>query len=304
MITTTKKVSASCLKHSLLFTALFASLLTSQQAFATDCIVFYEWATCEIYTGGNQVQHNDIAYKANWWTLGDAPDQYSNSFQQWSKLGSCDTDQPQPQVSLTSPLNGAVLAKNDSVVISGNASSTNGPVQQVVFLVADVEVFVDNSAPYTTNWTALLGNHVISARATDSTGASSLSSVNVSVLDVVDNKPPAVVLTSPTDSTQINEGVVVNLSANANDPDGSISNVDFYVDDIKVDSATGAPFEVNWTAIAGVHSFKAVATDNNQASTTSATVTVAISDGKPGGGCIGVPTYVPGSNYHANDEVQ
>ncbi|NQZ09300.1 MAG: chitinase, partial [Algicola sp.] len=278
MITTTKKVSASCLKHSLLFTALMASLLTSQQAFATDCTGLDTWAPGETYTGGNQVQHKYIAYKANWWTLGDSPDQYSNPFQQWSKLGNCDTDQPQPQVSLTSPLNGASLAKNDNVVISSNASSTNGPVQQVVFLVDDIEVFVDSSAPYTTNWTALLGNHVISARATDSTGATSLSSVNVSVLDVVDNKPPAVALTSPSESSQINEGDVVNLSANASDPDGSINSVDFYVDDIKVDSATGAPFEVNWTAVAGVHSFKAVATDNNQASTTSATVTVAISD--------------------------
>ncbi|MFM7767744.1 MAG: Ig-like domain-containing protein, partial [Bacteroidota bacterium] len=95
-----------------------------------------------------------------------------------------------PTVSLTSPTNGASFFVGNSVTISANAADADGSVSQVEFLVDGAVVNTDNTAPYTYNWTATAGNHVITARATDNAGGQTTSTaVNISVGVVV---PPTV----------------------------------------------------------------------------------------------------------------
>lgn len=283
---------------------LLTNLLATGAAYAYDCASLPTWEQSTAYNGAAKVQHKSVAYKAKWWSQSADPESHSGPYQEWEDLGNCDNVGPEPQVSLTSPLNGASFSLNDSVVINANATVNDGTITQVAFAVDGVTVAVDSSFPYSTNWTAVIGDHTVTAEATDSNGASTVTSVAIGVFDVVDNVPPVVTLTSPTQTTQVTAGDALTLSADASDTDGVVSSVDFYVDDIKVASDQTAPYESSWSATAGLHTFKAMATDDDAAKTASTVLALTVADGQVGGGCAGIPTYTPDTNYQQNDEVQ
>lgn len=91
------------------------------------------------------------------------------------------------------------------------------------------------------------------------------------------NQPPSVSLTSPANGASFSAGSTITVSANASDPDGSVSKVEFFRGGTSLGIDTSAPYSVSWTnAAAGTHTFKAVATDNNNAVTSSATVSVTV----------------------------
>ncbi len=91
------------------------------------------------------------------------------------------------------------------------------------------------------------------------------------------NQPPTVSLTAPTAGASFTAGSSITVSANAADSDGSVSKVEFFRGGTSLGIDTSAPYSVTWTnASAGSHTFKAVATDNNNAVTSSATVSVTV----------------------------
>lgn len=91
------------------------------------------------------------------------------------------------------------------------------------------------------------------------------------------NQPPTVSLTSPTAGASFTAGSSITVSANASDTDGSVSKVEFFRGGTSLGIDTSAPYSVVWSnASAGSHTFKAVATDNNNAVTSSATVSVTV----------------------------
>ena len=94
------------------------------------------------------------------------------------------------------------------------------------------------------------------------------------------NQPPVVALTSPTSGSTFVAGGTINLSADAVDPDGAISRVDFFAGAAKVGSATTLPYACAWSSVpAGSLSLAAVALDNSGLSTTSAPVNIAVQAG-------------------------
>ena len=91
------------------------------------------------------------------------------------------------------------------------------------------------------------------------------------------NQPPSVSLTSPANGGSYNTGANIAVSANASDSDGSVAQVEFFRGTVSLGVDTSAPYGVTWSnASAGSHAFKAVATDNQGASTTSATATITV----------------------------
>lgn len=91
------------------------------------------------------------------------------------------------------------------------------------------------------------------------------------------NVPPTVSLTNPADGAQVDEGQNLTLSANATDSDGSISEVQFFVNGNVVGSDSSSPYSVNWTAnTAGNYSLYAIATDNDGDTTQSASVSITV----------------------------
>ena len=69
-----------------------ASLLM-QSAYAVSCSGLAVWSSSAVYVDGNQIQHQNVAYTANWWTQGNNPATNNGgpgSGQPWTSQGNCD----------------------------------------------------------------------------------------------------------------------------------------------------------------------------------------------------------------------
>ena len=96
------------------------------------------------------------------------------------------------------------------------------------------------------------------------------------------NQPPSASLTAPANGGSYSAGSSIAVTANASDSDGTVSKVEFFRGTTSLGVDTSAPYAVTWAnATAGTHAFKAVATDNQGASTTSATSTITVTGTPP-----------------------
>ncbi|AKJ27215.1 glycosyl hydrolase family 18 protein [Caldimonas brevitalea] len=67
-----------------------AAFAVTGGAHAYDCSGLPQWAAADVYTGGKQVQLNQQAYQAKWWTQNQSPASNSGEWDVWKKLGACD----------------------------------------------------------------------------------------------------------------------------------------------------------------------------------------------------------------------
>jgi hypothetical protein len=90
-------------------------------------------------------------------------------------------------------------------------------------------------------------------------------------------QPPLITLTSPTNGAIFASGSDVTMAASASDPDGSITTVKFFLDDILIGQDSEAPYTFTWAnASTGTYSIYAKAIDLTGLSATSDTVVVTI----------------------------
>lgn len=101
------------------------------------------------------------------------------------------------------------------------------------------------------------------------------------------NRPPTVSLTSPSGGAVFTAPATISIAANASDPDGTISKVEFFNGSTSVGVDNSAPYTATISnAAAGSYNITAVATDNSGATTTSSAVSVTVNGGtnpNPGG---------------------
>ena len=91
------------------------------------------------------------------------------------------------------------------------------------------------------------------------------------------NNAPSVSITSPADNATFNVGSSITINATATDADGTISRVDFYNGATLLATVNAAPYTYTWVSPAvGSYALTAKATDNGNASTTSAIVNVSV----------------------------
>lgn len=96
------------------------------------------------------------------------------------------------------------------------------------------------------------------------------------------NTPPTVSISSPAAGATFTAPATIAIAASAADGDGSIAKVEFYAGNTLIGSDTVAPYAIDWSgAGAGSYNLTAVATDNGNASTTSAAVSVTVAPGDP-----------------------
>src|SRR5690554_8052941 len=101
-----------------------------------------------------------------------------------------------------------------------------------------------------------------------------------------DNDAPTCTIVSPTDGEEITQGNTVTISVEAEDDDGSIAEVRFYIDGVGKGSANSFPYNYEWITTEeeiGSHTIKAEAKDNAGATKTDE-ITVAIVSSGGGGG--------------------
>ncbi|MCF6434911.1 Ig-like domain-containing protein [Pseudoalteromonas sp. MMG022] len=284
-----------------MLSALLGLSALPMHAFAYDCTGLSAWNTSEVYVKGDLVTQQNSAFEAQWWTRGESPVNNSAPYSVWKSLGQCGGNQT-PNITLTSPTDGTVLPVNDSAVFSAQASDNDGQVVQVEFFVNDQSIGIDRDEPYQVNWQSVLGEYQISATATDDQGATKKSNIaTLLVRDGMPNLPPTIELLSPAHNSQYKTGEAIKISADAQDKDGQIKDVSFWLNNTLLATDSNAPYEYNWVASVGEQQIKVVATDD-LAATASAQVTVAVTD-PDSGGCANIPAYQAGGPYAAGDVV-
>lgn len=83
-----------------------------------------------------------------------------------------------------------------------------------------------------------------------------------------ENQQPMVEILSPANGAEFSIGEEITISAEASDPDGTIDEVRFYINDVGISSASGFPYNYTWNsegADEGVQSVKVTALDNDGA---------------------------------------
>jgi uncharacterized repeat protein (TIGR03806 family) len=97
------------------------------------------------------------------------------------------------------------------------------------------------------------------------------------------NTPPSVALSSPKSRDSFSESAPMTLSATASDSDGTVANVEFFANGVKVGEDSSNPYSFVWTAsVPGTYSLTAVATDDDGSNTVSAPVTILVNSLAPG----------------------
>jgi hypothetical protein len=88
-----------------------------------------------------------------------------------------------PAASITSPANGAIFPWKPTITITATATDSDGTVTRVEFRDGTTLLGQDTTAPYSFTWRNVSpGAHVLTARATDNSGAATTSSqVNITV---------------------------------------------------------------------------------------------------------------------------
>jgi len=189
-----------------------------------------------------------------------------------------------PQVSVTSPGNGASYNAPATIAITASASDPDGSISKVEFYNGTQLLATSTSAPYSFSWSNVAaGSYSISTKAYDNANASTKSqAVNVTVNSVV-NKAPTVSITSPANGATYNAPASVSISASASDADGSISKVEFYNGSQLLGVSTSAPYTYNWSNVAvGTYNITAKAYDNSNLSTTSSAISVVVNNTQTG----------------------
>ncbi|MFI5151005.1 MAG: Ig-like domain-containing protein [Bacteroidia bacterium] len=197
-----------------------------------------------------------------------------------------------PTVSITAPANGTNYIAPAVVNITATAADADGTVKSVQFFVDSVSIGIDTVAPYAINYTSVVGNHSLTAKATDNAGMKT-TSAPVSIVVKAD-QPPVVSVSVPSAATV---GDVINVIATASDPDGTVSSVEFFVDGTSIGVVNASPFQINWTATLGTHSITAKATDNGGLKTTSSAVSITVTQDIPP--VVSITGPANGANYTA-----
>ena len=91
------------------------------------------------------------------------------------------------------------------------------------------------------------------------------------------NARPVLAITNPVDGTFFGTPASFAIGVSAIDPDGTVTNVAFHANGVKLGDDTTAPFTFNYSPGAGNYAFTAVATDNVGQSTTSSVVSITVS---------------------------
>ena len=177
-------------------------------------------------------------------------------------------------VVILSPVSNAVVRSGSSISLSASAASSQGSVIKVQFYQGKSALATITNAPFATLWNKpAAGKYVLTARATDSLGLVATSSVVTVTLDV----PPTVTLTNPAKNSLIAPGTDVTLAASAASTNGAIAQVQFFQGTNLLGGVTNAPYSLTWSNVpAGPYQLRAVATDNDGLTTTSAVVSVLV----------------------------
>lgn len=95
------------------------------------------------------------------------------------------------------------------------------------------------------------------------------------------NAPPSVTITNPPDNAVVSSSANLTINASASDPDGSVTNVQFFDGAVSLGNDATSPYSISTRLAIGAHTLTAVASDNLGATTVSSPIMVTSSNYLP-----------------------
>ncbi|MDD5687530.1 MAG: Ig-like domain-containing protein, partial [Elusimicrobia bacterium] len=187
-------------------------------------------------------------------------------------------DTTPPSIVITSPANSATLTAS-LLTVSGTASDNIGLSKVEVKLGAGgTYASATGTNPWSSSVTLVGGSNTIYAKATDTTG--NITETSITVTYVPDTTPPTIAITSPANGAAITTAALITISGTA------VDNIGINKVEVKLGaggtyaSATGTnPWNSSVTLVSGSNTIYAKATDtSNNIIETSITVTYTPSD--------------------------
>lgn len=90
----------------------FCLATASLSSHALNCDTTPQWDSNAVYTNGMYVQQSLTLYKANWWSQGHSPKDYSGPWQEWTNIGVCDSFVNHPPVAVLTVSRSSSSASN------------------------------------------------------------------------------------------------------------------------------------------------------------------------------------------------
>ncbi|MCB0109280.1 MAG: hypothetical protein KDE53_25330, partial [Caldilineaceae bacterium] len=182
-----------------------------------------------------------------------------------------------PVISITSPHADATFIVGATVTVEAIATDSDGSIKQIEFLVDNEVVCTVTAAPYRCDVTPGEGSHILTARATDSQGLSTISTpVTITIA------PPSQVtihISQPSDNSELAVNENTTIVANV-DGDG-VQQVEFLINEVMLCSLERSPYTCMWQPeTAGSYTLLARAHITNGA-VDSATIIVSVGDPDP-----------------------
>ncbi len=276
-----------------------------------DCQEVPEWNASRIYKDkNNYVKYNNKVYRNKWYA--DSSNIPGNDTV-WELVKECGVSNgSNPVITWESPGNGQVIEQNElaPITLKASATDTDGTVQTFIFKYNNTNITPTASGnTYTVNFTpTAFGEITITASATDDQNNISEKAISFTVKEKTtggNNNAPTITITSPGDNTSFEAGTSIPITVNASDSDGTIAKVEFFNNNSKIGESSASPFSFIFeNVIVGNYSLTAKATDNKGASSTSAAITVTVTNDGGNGNCEGLPQYLAGTSYSKDQEVQ
>lgn len=187
-----------------------------------------------------------------------------------------------PSISISSPTKSNAFTAPATVTIDAYAVDPDGSVVKVEFYNGTTKLGERTSPPWTFSWKDVgEGTYSITAAATDNSNAKAVSAaVSVVVEKAAQsvNQAPSVTISSPLLNSNFEAPATVALTADATDPDGTVTKVEYLISGEKVGESFTPPFSFYFRCdTAGTFEITARAFDNLNASAISAPVRISLS---------------------------
>jgi hypothetical protein len=187
-----------------------------------------------------------------------------------------------PRISISEPLPGATFEAGGNILIAALAEDDDGQVVEVQFYSGTtlLDIITSRRTRYEYLWRNVTpGSYALSTVAFDDDGASSTSSLVEITVNQAPNVPPTVNLTAPGNNETFFTNTPILFAAEASDVDGSVAQVDFFVNGALFNSVSTSPYTITWTTTtSGTYTITADAVDDDGARRTSPAVAITVED--------------------------
>lgn len=247
-----------------------AGICSSQNYPTMDCTPIADWDTALIYGPSNldiDVQYNGIIYHAQYWTKNDIPSQGGT----WKFIAVCSVLNKLPEIQSTAVNSVNIQTSLSTIPIITTINDADGIISNLEILIDNVSLNpINNSGnQYSVDWTpSSYGIFPIKIIATDDELGKSILE---GTIQVANSTPPVISNIYPSNNLNINTlynlgSDIITLSADATDPDGTITDVSFLINgqNFQYDNSLGNTYSYNWIPTAyGNYNYVVTATDNS-----------------------------------------